>query len=232
MAPNIIRLGNTGSGASITSGDKVEIYHRNGSTILAREETSLSYVKLGDAEDQKGVIERIAFFPDVVPYANLFGEAGGSPDMSSGTGSGASYVPAGISAVGSASIQEVTEAAYINHGTKSIQVSAATGDGIRTDEITLASTLSERYYSFWVGLRVESGKVRVYMRDAAGVDHPVGVEKLELGSDRTLAIQSGGNEMSDGAARLYVEAIEDGTVFYVDGISVTQSVGPWQLTQT
>lgn len=210
--------------------DYVTLYHQDTVSLLPSADTDLTYVRLPSAENSKGIVHRAVFFDGVVPYTNLFEEAGGSPDMSTGTGSGSSYLPDGIAKLGSPTVEEVSDAAYVNHGTKSIKVTAALGEGVETDDITLVSTLSQRYYSFWTGLRVASGKVRVSMIDAEGIEHPVGIDKLDFNSDTNQAVQSGGNLMSDGAAQLRIVALEEATVFYVDGITVTQSVGPYQLS--
>lgn len=215
----------------VNVGQNIELLHLDQGSSFTSQSTELSYLKLAAEESSKGIVERTVFYEDVAPYANLFEDAGGSPDMSTGTGSGTSYLPSYISKVGSPTVEEVSDAIYVNHGTKAIKVSADADEGVTTGNIALVSTVADRYYSFWVGLRVEAGKVRVSMFDSLGVEHPVGVEKLEFGTDANLAIQSGGNIMADGDATLKVIALEAGTVFYLDGIAVTQSVGPYQLVQ-
>ena len=227
IAPNKIRY--NGSGLT-PDPSTVEFLHIEGTAVLASEGTSLSYLNLPAVEASKGIVEKTVFFPDIVPYDNLFVEAGGSGDMSSGVTSG-DYLPDGIVKVGSPTTTEETAALYVNHGTSSLKVEADSGEGVQTDEITLATTSEEKYFSFWIGIRVTSGKVRASIVDAEGITHPVGVDKLDFGSDALLAIQSGGNAINPGDARLKIIALEDNTTFYIDAITLTRSVGPYEFAQ-
>lgn len=200
----------------------------------------LVYLELPEASSDNVIAERTVSFgitpfvnwmywPDRVAAAGLV-----SADLSDWT----SGMPDGWdkveitdgSTTTSPTITEVTDPQYVRYGTSSAKVEASAGLGISAD-VTLQPTQRNPYYSCYVNLYVESGRIRVTMVDGAGTEWPTGEEQAESNSKELRGISIGGMEPvnSDASpfttftATLKIVALTEGTVFYVDSACITNT---------
>ena len=184
--------------------------------------SDMTYLHDPAAENLRGVVEKTVVFPEIPPFVNLFVDAGGSGDMSDWSAG----APLGIEALVGTTLSEVTTELHVEHGTSSMKVEGDSGSGVRTLEIDLQPTDLSPYFSALALIRVEAGRVRFYMEDSVGVRYPdVSLEQFDGVSTESMKIAWGGEKPASGLARLYLEAQEDGTIFYVDALNLTQSVG-------
>jgi len=197
--------------------------------------TELVYLELAGASSDNAIAERSVAF-DIPPFANWINypdrvASSGlhSADLSDWTGG----LPDGWSAISASTITEVTDAQYVRHGTSSAKVQANTDDGIEVD-VSIQPTQRSPYYSMYVNMYVESGRVRLTLEDGNGTVWPTGEEQAESNSKELRAISVGGMEplnssgsIGDGfTVTLKITALVDGTIFYVDSASVTRTTYP------
>ena len=74
-------------------------------------------------------------------------------------------------------VAEATEALYVKHGTKAAKVTCDDGEGLQTDVIQLLPDQLSPFFSAYVHIRIEAGRVKVLLNDALGVDHPLATEE-------------------------------------------------------
>lgn len=183
--------------------------------------TDLTYLQTGAPSAGFDAAEKVVFFDDIPPDENLFETEGGSPDMSTWSGG----LPLGMELVGSATALEATDGLYTAYGTKSVKVTADTDEGIQTIEIPFSPADTRIYASMWSRLKVESGRVEIELEDSAGTVWPTG-KKAYTSSFNETELAVGGMEPAAGPVRVRIKASEDGTVFYLDALTLTQTSGP------
>lgn len=164
-----------------------------------------------------GTVEVMLELSEVSPDTNLFEQMGGSADMSEGT-----TLPDGMSVFGPAAALFETEAIYVVHGKKSLRVQAAKGGGVETIDIPLAPTTEKPYFSFWLNVRVLSGRITAQLVDSAGKLHPP-TQTISYGGDTYREISVSGFEPAAGNARIRITALENGTEFVIDSLTLVQA---------
>lgn len=197
--------------------------------------TELVYLDLAEADSENDISERTLTF-DIPPFSNWIAH----PDRvaSSGVHSAdlsnwSAGLPSGWTAISSATIAEVTDAQYVRYGTSSAKVTANAGDGIEL-EVSIQPTARNPYYSMYVNMYVESGRVRLTFVDGNGTEWPTGEEQAESNSQELRAISVGGMEPLNSSGSigagflgtLKISAMVDDTVFYVDSATVTRTTYP------
>ena len=191
----------------------------------------LDYIRRPDAESTLGIVYRKQDFK-VTPYPNLFEEHGGSGDFSVWPG-GEFALPTNISIIqhqGAGAVTVVTqnkERKYITQGTRSMRVQAGKNSGVRA-EVVLKPTKDHPYVSVDCVMQVVSGSVRMFIENTKDQRFPPTNEKQHDGkSSVTFSLRLEGAELEGGTAFVWLQAKEDGTDFYVDSLSVTQSHTAW-----
>ncbi|HMB89469.1 MAG TPA: hypothetical protein VKP65_01395, partial [Rhodothermales bacterium] len=206
----------------------------------------LVFLELAEADSENDVAERTIPF-DIPPFNNWLSDTdlfAGANVASADLSEWSSGLPDGWegcttsdgSSVSSPTITEVTDAQYVRYGTSSAKVVANTGQGICTSTMVIRPTERNPYYSCYVNLYVESGRIRITLLDANGTEWPTGEEQAESNSRELRAISIGGMEpiasvddpFGFQTATLRINALADGTVFYVDSATVTRTTYPIQ----
>ena len=187
-------------------------------------------------EDTYGVVERAIAFEEVSPYENLFEKIGGDPTFSSG----ATALANGLAVVGSPVLAQNTDTFRYSHGTAALKVTANTGEGVRTLALRIPKDETRRYFSVWLALSLESGRVRMELVNVlTGQTYPPkdGDFHAESSSNALLSISIDGAECVvegtkieiGGGVTHYDEwqveiiAQQDATVAYLDALTVVQS---------
>lgn len=222
--PNIIWVfGNVTQGTPTT----IQILSSKGAGKTGGIGTEVTYVFDPVLEEKFGRVELPIDFPDIPPYENIYErETGDSGDMS---GDG---VPAGWTPGSGVTITQVTDAPYVSFGTRALKIEFTNVlDTAFSTGFALTPTQRSPQFSFWIAGRAEVGSVRVSLVDANGRGEPVGNEKAEFHNDELGAIGAGGLLPGAGSARLRFTALEAPSTLYVDAITITQSIGPWEYAR-
>lgn len=165
-------------------------------------------------------VEQVVRFEDVAPETNVLREEGISDDLSTWTNG----LPAGMEPLGAATIAEEAQSLYVTYGTRSAKVTANAGEGIQTQPFALSPTEAKKWYSAWIKFRTEAGSVALELvRSDTGESIP-GDDAYSNASEAELSV--GGMEPAAGTYRLRVRALEDGTVFYLDAVTLVNEQGP------
>lgn len=180
---------------------------------------------------EAGLVERAVLFPEVGPYPNLISELLGLPGDMAFTGTPAGFSTSG-GTVTDIDLGDTEGPLYISYGDRCKKLELDEGEYLRIGPMDLVGLLSKQspHVSFWVAGRVESGRVRISLLDDDDVYHPDGEGKVEMVADQTAEFSLGGIEPLFGEVYLHFEALEDGTVFYLDAVTLTQSIGAWRFT--
>lgn len=170
------------------------------------------------AETAIGRKERQERFTDVPPYANILAREKVNVNFSLMSGG----IPAGWQAVGTPSGALVTSEESVRYGTGSAKITADKGEGIQTPLLPFDPTDTNPVLSAWLSARLESGKIAFELVDESGQEQPPGDEATSTSTYLTGFGLSGMTPSSD-KVRLKITAEEDGTVFVLDAITLTQS---------
>lgn len=187
-------------------------------------------------EDTYGVVERVVVFEEVSAYENLFETVGGDPTFSSGATAAAN----GLVEIGAPTLAQNTDDFRFSSGTAALEMQADTGEGVRTAVMRIPFDDTRRYFSVWCALSLTAGRVRMQLVNAVtGQTFPpaTGDFHAESSSNALLSISIDGAEIVvlgekvfiGGGFTAYDEwwvqiiAQEDGTVCYLDALTVVQS---------
>lgn len=190
----------------------------------------VTYVYDPGAEATSPQVERQIWLKEVSPYDNLFVGPlmNGSGDMSAPYTAGLSL---GLVLIGTPTVAEETAEEFVRDGTSSQKVSGTTDEGVKTVTLAFVPVGLEPFLSFYAVVRVVSGSVRAYFEDDAATPNrfpdPDTEEEFLALADTTMAIVVGGLKPPASTLTLNFVIQEPGTVFYIDSIAITQSVGPW-----
>lgn len=121
----------------------------------------------------------------------------------------------------------ISSAQYINVGDAAMRVVAETGHQVCTDAISITATQDEPYLSVWCTIGIESGRVAMWIeRDEDGYRDKE--PKVYEGKDlRAISLENFA-PVEIGTTKdvkVYWEALEDGTIFNIDALAVTQHKG-------
>lgn len=206
----------------VVTGDASGIYGSTGKFRLT-DDSDLIYLSDPEAESTAGVAERVERRPDVAPVVNLLVAGGVSADLSDWSGG----LPDGVQAVGSPTVTQVTDERYVQAGTSSADVQADAGEGIRTDDVSLAPTDTAPYASAWFGVRILSGSIGMELVGSDGASYPLG-ESARGEGDFFQGILLGGMRPPSGAAYLQITALQASTRFVLDSWTLTQTSTPYE----
>lgn len=224
QVPNVIVA--LGDVRAETGGWKVVDFAGSGKNSFGRDVT---YVY--DPATPEPFVERTVFLQNTPPYDNLFETlVEGSADMSTLFDG----VPLGMNAVGGALLDTTTEARFVTHGTRALHaICPAEGDAVKTDLFTFTPEDVEIYLSAWTLIQVTQGRATMYFEDLAGnkYPNPESGELYAAASQQAMQMAFGGEEPPEGDLFLTIIALEDNTEFYIDALTITQSVSFWEYAE-
>lgn len=138
--------------------------------------------------------------------------------------------------------EEITDGEYIRYGSKAVKITCNyVGQGFVSDTITRVNWNHEQFpnQSVWMAGRVTSGRMRLqfntYVWPPLVVGgpfpqrYPTRPQDNQLAADEILATGISWEVPSTYNGEIYIEAMEDGTVFYLDALTCTQSDTPQEL---
>jgi len=136
-------------------------------------------------------------------------------------------------------VEESMDPDYVLNGTLSAKVTASLiGVGLRTENITIERTAENAYLSAWASASVLQGSVKLQVVDVVTGDVYPPVEssdQAQWGSPETRGMEINGilPAIDFGESRAYyvvLWAMEAGTIFNWDGLSLTRSPTSWELS--
>lgn len=194
--------------------------------------TDLLYVPAPSAEATYGVVAAVVERPDIPETDNLLV----NPAMR--IYGGATSPPDGWGAVGSPTIDRVTDRAYWRTGGYAARMrTAADGQGLRTGIATILPTSASPYFSGYVSVWLVSGQIRVEMVYTAGATTravPDGTDGRTWTNQRGTWIYGGADGLGVAGINLgavnattaYMRVVQDGpgtAEFYVEAAQLTQT---------
>lgn len=180
--------------------------------------TELTFLPDLEAEATFGVAYRSEPMPGT-PFSNLLRDAGISDDFSSFEGS----LPVGWNVQadpdgGEPVIEQISDPVRTRYGTGTAKVTAGPRQGIISDPVAVEDA---EYLSMWLAISTASGTVGFSMVDAAGVEHPISGPGHSTNSRTLRGLAAGAFEDFTGPVQVKIVALEAGTVFFADAVTLT-----------
>lgn len=180
--------------------------------------TELTFLPDLEAEATFGVAYRSEPMQGT-PFSNLLRDAGISDDFSEFVGS----LPVGWTVQadpdgGEPTVEQIADPVRTRYGTGTAKVTAGPRQGIISDPVEVDEA---EYLSMWLAVSTSSGTVGFSMVDAEGVEHPISGPGHSTNSRTLRALAAGAFEDFTGPVQVRIVALEAGTVFFADAVTLT-----------
>lgn len=206
----------------VVSGDASAL--TEGKFVLNSAGDDLIYLRDYTAEvtDNLGIVEQTVQRPDIPAFPNRAADAGIAADLSTYPNT-TSDPPTGWQDVGSPTTTKETGDIYFEHGSAAWKVTADQGDGVETDLTNFPIALESDYACLWTHIRLGSGSVRVELVSSGGETNPDVNGQVVSDAQELRALKVEGMRPPADDYKVRVIAQENGTTFYLDAVTVTES---------